>query len=209
MAGAIGCERDLPYMAPADQPINGYQLEGYVTDKLGIPVKGLKIALWYDFDYVDSDSTQSRQFVVDDSTKIARVVVLDMQHRLKRVLYQGKASLGALDYEFDMRDSTGLLLPTGIYTVSFTLGGVQRASFLDVIDGMVTAITDSLGHYIITNDFLPVGFYPAPIYAGDGYTFIGNYEVASDVALEFYLPTHRSVSVTLTQNQVTRLDYRI
>ncbi|HTY35725.1 MAG TPA: hypothetical protein VMH23_01370, partial [Bacteroidota bacterium] len=130
MAGAIGCERDLPYMAPADQPINGYQLEGYVTDKLGIPVKGLKIALWYDFDYVDSDSTQSRQFVVDDSTKIARVVVLDMQHRLKRVLYQGKASLGALDYEFDMRDSTGLLLPTGIYTVSFSLGGVQRASFL-------------------------------------------------------------------------------
>lgn len=209
VAGVLGCERDLPYMASADQPVNGYQIEGYVTDKLGIPIKGLKIALWYDLDYIDSNTPPSRQFLVDDTTAIARVVVLDPQNKLRRVLFQGHAKLGFLDFEFDLRDSAGVLLPTGIYTISFSLNGITKGSYSQVVNGAVTAVTDSLGHYVIPNDFLPIGFYPAPIYAGDGVTFIGNYQISPYVYLEFYLPVHRSASVTLTQNQITRFDYRI
>jgi hypothetical protein len=209
MAGVLGCERDLPYMATADQPINGYQIEGYVTDKLGIPIKGLKIALWYDLDYIDSNTPPSRQFLVDDTTAIARVIVVDPQNKLRRVLFQGRAKLGFLDFEFDLRDSAGVLLPTGIYTISFSMGGVTKGSYSQVVNGAVTAVTDSLGHYVIPNGFLPIGFYPAPIYAGDGVTFIGNYQISPYVYLEFYLPVHRSASVTLTQNQITRFDYRI
>jgi hypothetical protein len=209
MAGVLGCERDLPYMATADQPINGYQIEGYVTDKLGIPIKGLKIALWYDLDYIDSNTPPSRQFLVDDTTAIARVIVVDPQNKLRRVLFQGRAKLGFLDFEFDLRDSAGVLLPTGIYTISFSLNGITKGSYSQVVNGAVTAVTDSLGHYVIPNDFLPIGFYPAPIYAGDGVTFIGNYQISPYVYLEFYLPVHRSASVTLTQNQITRFDYRI
>jgi hypothetical protein len=209
VAGVIGCERDLPYMAQADQTIDGYQVEGYVTDKLGIPIKGLKIALWYDLDYIDSDAPPPRVFLVDDTTKIARVVVLDQQTRLKRVLFQGRARKGELDVDFDLRDSTGTLLPTGIYTVSFSMGGVTKGSYTQVINGAVTAVTDSLGHYTIPNDFLPVGFYPAPVFTGDGATFTGNYQVSSFIILEFFLPVHRSASVTLTQDQISRFDYRI
>ena len=209
MAGVIGCERDLPYMVSADQRISGYRIEGYVTDKLGIPIKGLKIALWYDLDYIDSNNPPSRQFLVDDTTKIARVAVLDQQHKVRRLLFQGRAKLGFLDFEFDLRDSTGVFLPTGIYTVSFSMDGVVRSSYTQVIDGTVTTVTDSLGHYVITNELLPIGFYPAPIYAGNGVTFIGNYQISPYVLLEFYLPVHRTASVTLTQDQLTRFDYRI
>ena len=209
VAGVIGCERDLPYMVSADQPISGYRIEGYVTDKLGIPIKGLKIALWYDLDYIDSNTPPSRQFVVDDTTRLARVVVLDQQNRVRRVLFQGRAQLGLLDFEFDLRDSSGVLLPTGIYTISFSMNGVIRGSYSQVIDGAVTAVTDSLGHYVIPSEYLPIGFYPAPIYAGNGVSFIGNYQISPYVILEFYLPVHRSASVTLTQDQLTRFDFRI
>lgn len=209
VAGAPGCERDLPYMATADQSISGYQIEGYVTDKLGIPIKGLKIALWYDLDYIDSNAPPSRQFLVDDTTAIARVAVLDQQNKLRRVLYQGRARLGYLDFEFDLRDSAGVLLPTGIYTIRYSLAGVTRGSYNQLINGAVTVVTDSLGHYVIPNEFLPIGFYPAPIYGGDGGPFNGNYQVSPYVVLEFYLPAHRSASVTLTKDQITRFDYRI
>jgi hypothetical protein len=209
VAGVIGCERDLPYMVSADQPISGYRIEGYVTDKLGIPIKGLKIALWYDLEYIDSNPPPSRQFLVDDTTKVARVVVLDQQNRVRRVLFQGRAKRGLLDFEFDRRDSAGVLLPTGIYTISFSMDGATKGSYYQVINGVVTTVTDSLGHYIIPNEFLPIGFYPAPIYAGNGITFIGNYQISPYVVLEFYLPVHRSASVALTQDQITRFDYRI
>ena len=209
VAGVLGCERDLPYMTSADQPINGYQIEGYVTDKLGIPIKGLKIALWYDLDYIDSNTPPSRQFLVNDTTAIARVVVLDPQNKVRRVLFQGRAKLGFLDFEFDLRDSAGVLLPTGIYTISFSMGGVTKGSYSQVVNGAVTAVTDSLGHYVIPNELLPIGFYPAPIYAGDGVSFIGNYQISPYVYLEFYLPVHRSALVTLAQDQITRFDYRI
>jgi len=207
--GVTGCERDLPYMVPAVQPINGYQLEGYVTDRLGIPVKGLRIGLWYDFDPLDNSTPPSRQFFVDDSNKIARLSVVDLNNRLKRVLYEGRARLGLLDHEWDLRDSLGRLLPTGVYMVNFSMNGISKGSYTVVINGAVTAVTDSLGHYSISNDLLPVGFYPAPLYASDGTRFLGNYRITPFVILEFYLTVHRSVALTLIQDQVTRFDYRI
>jgi len=209
LAGVIGCERDLPYQAPSDKPISGYRIEGYVTDKLGIPVKGLQIALWYELDYVDNDNPPVRSFVVKDTSQIARIAVFDQANRLRRVVFQGRAPLGALDYLWDLKDSTGAPAPTGIYKVVFSLNGVVQSSFTQVINGAVTAVTDSLGHYSIPNELLPVGFYPAPLYSQNGSTFTGNFQVSSFVILEFYLPVHRSSAVTLTQDQLTRFDYRI
>ncbi|MCX6133456.1 MAG: hypothetical protein NTU47_06535 [Ignavibacteriales bacterium] len=208
LASVTGCERELPFMAQVDQSIDGYRIEGYVTDKLGIPVKGLKIALWYSLEFVDN-IPPVRQFNVDDPTKVARVVVLDQQNRVRRVLFQGRANPGILGFEFDLRDSAGALLPTGIYTVRFSMDGVTKGAYTQVINGAVTAVTDSLGHYAIPNESLPIGFSPAPIYSGDSAKFIGNYRVSSYPILEFYLPVHRSASVSLTQNQLTRFDYRI
>jgi hypothetical protein len=209
VTGMSGCDRELPYMVQADQPINGYRVEGYVTDRLGLPVKGLKIALWYDLDYIDSNNPPIRQFLVDDAAKLARVVVLDQQNRVRRVMFEGRRAAGVLDIDFDLRDSAGALLPTGIYTIKFTMDGVVKGAYTQIINGAVTAATDSLGHYIIPNELLPVEYYPVPIYAGDGQRFIGNYQVSSYIVLEFYLPYHRSATVPLTQDKITRFDYRI
>lgn len=206
--GLIGCERDLPFTVPPPVPINGYQVEGYVTDRLGIPVKNLPIALWYEFDYVDGNPP-NRIFYVDNSNATCLVRVLDIQKNVLRVLYQGRAPLGVLDVSWDQKDSLGQLVPTGIYTVDFREAGVPKNSYTTIVNGNITAVTDSLGHYTIPNDRLPVGFYPAPLYSNDDTNFLGNFQVSSYIVVEFYLTAHRSTSVTLTPDQVTRLDFRI
>lgn len=208
LVGMMGCERDLPFVVPPPTPISGYQIEGYVTDRLGIPVKNLPIALWFEFDYIDGNPP-NRSFYVDNSNVTSLVRVLDMNRNVKRVLFQGRAPLGLLDVSWDNKDSLGQLVPTGIYTVDFRQGGVPKNSYTTIVNGNVTAVTDSLGHYTITNDQLQVGFYPAPLYSDDDTNFLGNFQISSYVVLEFYLTQHRSTSVTLTPDQVTRLDYRI
>ena len=208
LVGMVGCERDLPFVVPPPVPINGYQLEGYVTDRLGIPVKNLPIALWYEFDYIDGNPP-NRTFYVDNSNATCLVRVLDANKKVKRVLFQGKAPLGTLDIPWDRKDSLGQPVPTGIYTVDFREGGVLKNFYTTIVNGNVTVVTDSLGHYTITNDQLQVGFYPAPLYSNDDTDFLGNFQISSYVVLEFYLTSHRSASVTLTPDQVTRLDYKI
>ncbi len=208
LVGVEGCERDLPFVVPPPEPINGYQLEGYVTDKLGIPIKNLPIALWLQFDYVDGNPP-SRTITVDNSSVVSLVRVLNQKSRVMKVLYQSKAPLGTLDLTWDQKDSLGNPAPTGIYTVEFREGGLFKSSYITVVNGNISAVTDSLGHYTITNDLLPIGYYPAPLYSNDETTFIGNFQVSTDVVLEFILSPHRSAAATLTQNQVTRLDFSI
>lgn len=205
----VGCERDLPYSTPPDEPISGYRLEGYVTDRLGIPLKGIRIALWYEFDYIDKSPAPPREFFVDDSTKPVRVKVLDQSKRTIRILFDRRGWLGSLQIEWDKKDSLGKPVPTGIYTVDFTVADVSRGSYLIAVNGAVTTSTDSLGHYSIPNELLPVGFSPVPLYNEESMKFLGNYIVSSFVVLELYLDVHRSAAITLTKNQVTRFDFRI
>ena len=61
-----GCERELPFESSLGQSINGYRVEGYVTDRLGVPLKNVRIALWYDFNPIDDQTPPVRDFLVDD-----------------------------------------------------------------------------------------------------------------------------------------------
>ena len=206
--GLLGCQRDLPYVAQqSETPISGYQLEGYITDALGTPVKGLRIALWYDYYFLDNVAPPPQQFTVDDTTKVALVVVTDLTNNVKRVLYQGRSKLGDLHISWDKTDSLGRPVPSGVYKIIFTEGGVTKSSSTIVVEGAVTAVTDSLGHYVVYSGSFPIGFSPAPLYSSSDGTFLGNYEIATDIRLEFYLDPHRSAYLTMTPDQVTIFNY--
>jgi hypothetical protein len=114
-----------------------------------------------------------------------------------------------LNVEWDKKDAFGRLVPSGIYTVEFNLNGVHKASNTVIVDGAVTAVTDSLGHYIIPDQNLPIGFYPVPRYSSYDSEFMGNYSITSLVSLELYLDTHRGTSFSVTKDQITRYDFVI
>jgi len=207
LGGVSGCGRELPFEVPAEKPIVGYQIEGYITDRLGVPLKGVRVGLWYDYEYVDTLRTPSPTFFVDDSTKIARVQVLSRSQRVVAVLFEGRTHVGLVDTQWNKCDAYGNLAPSGIYTVNFSLNGVSRASYAIVVDRAVTAVTDSLGHYVIPDENLPVGFYPVPRYSSADSQFFGNYRITPFVVLELYLDFHRGASLSLTKDQITRRDF--
>jgi len=205
----LGCERELPFQAYPEKPIVGYQIEGYVTDHLGIPLKGVKVALRYDYEFVDTVQLPSADFFVDDPTKNVLIRVLDRNHNVRAILFEGLSAVGRLNFEWNKRDSFGSLVPSGVYTVDLSLNGVSRASYSVVVDGAVTAVTDSLGYYMIPDESLPVGFYPVPRTIDLDPSSYGNYRITPLMSLELYLDVYRWTSVTLTKDQVTRHDFVI
>jgi hypothetical protein len=202
-----GCQRDLPYQTSPEQPIAGYRIEGYVIDHLGVPLKGIRVGVWYDYEFVDTFQPPSSSFFVDDSTKNVVVRVLDRNQNVRAILLEGHSPVGPLDVEWDKRDSYGNLVPSGIYTVDFSQNGVHKASHTVLVDGAVTAVTDSLGYYAIPDENLPIGFYPVPRYSSYDSQFMGNYSITSSITLELYLDVHRGTSVSVTKDQVTRYDF--
>jgi hypothetical protein len=205
---ASGCERELPHEATVSQSITGYQIEGYVTDRLGVPVKNVRIALWYDFNPTDNTIAPSRSLYVDDPSKTVLLRVLDIQNKVVRILFAGRAPVGDLDYRWNKTDSLGKLAPSGVYKIEFQLGGVIRNSYTQIVNGAISAETDSLGHYMIPDKNLPIDFSPAPLYSSDGSSFLGNYQITPFVVLEFHLDFIRRASLTLKRDEITRFDLR-
>ena len=209
LGGVLGCQRELPFQASAEQPIVGYQIRGYVTDHLGVPLRGVRVAVWYDYGFVDTLQPPSTAFFLDDPSKNVEVRVLDRYQKLIAILIEGRPPLGPLNVDWDKKDAFGRLVPSGVYTVELTLSGVHKASYTVIVDGAVTAVTDSLGYYSIPDQNLPIGFYPVPRYSSYDSQFIGNYIITSSITLELYLDTHRGTSVSVTKNQITRYDFVI
>jgi hypothetical protein len=207
LGGVLGCQRELPYPTSPEKPIAGYQIEGYVIDHLGVPLKGVRVAVWYDYEFIDTLQPPSTTFFVDDPTKNVEVRVLDRNQKVRAILFEGRAPVGPLDVEWSKKDSYGNSMPSGIYTVDYSLNGVHRASYTVVVDGAVTAVTDSLGYFSIPDENLPIGFYPVPRYSSYDSQFDGNYSITPSIYLELYLDIHRGTSISVSKDQVTRYDF--
>lgn len=209
LGSVLGCERELPFQASAEKPTVGYQIEGFVIDHLGVPLKGVRVAVWYDYEFVDTLQPPSSTFFVNDSTKNILVRVLDRTNKVRATLLEGRFRVGPVNVNWDKRDALGKPVPSGVYTVDFSVNGVSRSSYTIVVDGAITAVTDSVGHYAIPDENLPVGYYPVPLYSPYDSRFIGNHSIASSISLELYLDIHRGASVSVTKDRITRHDFVI
>jgi hypothetical protein len=203
------CERDIPPTAGAETTV-GYQIEGFVLDGLGNPVRGLPIALYYDYGLVDTGPPPSKTFQPGDPNDVVRVTVFDRSNRPLRTLFQGKAlEEGFLEIDWDQKDVVGNPVPSGVYTVQYIVGGQTKKSYPVVVSGNVTARTDTSGRYVIPDEYLPVDFYPVPLYSADSSSFLGNYRITPYVILEFQLQPSRYAYVMLTRDQITTFDFRL
>ena len=203
------CEREIP---PVAEPVTttGYQIEGFVLDGLGNPVRGLPIALYYDYELVDTGPAPSKIFRASDPSAIVRVTVFDSYNRPLLTLFQGRPpEEGGLEIDWDQEDAFGNPAPSGAYTVQYIVGGQTKMSYPVVVSGNVVTTTDTSGHYIIPDQYLPVGFSPVPLYSADSSSYLGNYQITPYVVLEFRLQPSRYGYVILTQDQITRFDFKL
>jgi len=197
----VGCERQIP-VAPVQQaPINGYQIEGTMTDGLKRPLVGVSIRMYYDPTYVGSDSVPNRSYMPQAASEFVLVRVYNAGGLFVKLLFQGTISDTSITVLWDGRDASGAPAPSGLYTVRYSVGSEVRTSYPFIVDGNITAVTDTAGHYSIGNINLPIGSV-VPYF--NGTTFLGWYRIDPSVFLEVQAPSlNRTYHIALDVNVIT------
>ena len=206
--GLLGCEREA--LVVPDEAVEGYEISGKLIDGLGSPLVGIPVRLYYDFQYIDDGEPESPNFQVTNGAQVIRVSVYDSEGLLVRTLYNGTYPVGTMRVEWDRKLSSTVFASNGVYTVQFRVDGELRKSYPVIVDEMVTAMTDSVGFFVISNKHLPVGFYPVPLYTEDNAVYLGQFRITEVVLLEFVLPTFSKLAlVTLTKGSTTPVNVTI
>lgn len=164
------------------EKISGYQINGSVTNQSGTPLANVNVRLYYDEKRISYSPADTVIAVVTDTNRIATVQVFSVSDILVRTLFSGKMRLGVVPrYSWDGRNDKGIEVASGYYLIRYKFDTVVVKESPVVIDGKLTAQTDSSGRFVIRNENLPVGK------TYDKYiqnTFQGEYLIGSSVILE-------------------------
>lgn len=179
----VSCERPMP--TDTTKRIDGYRIEGKVTDRFKRPVASVEVRLVYYFNFVDTEPPPSRGIVVVQNSTLVTVRVFSLADQPLWTLFQRNVAAGDFEYLWDGKDGLGNIVPSGIYKVKYIVGSADTANtYTLAITGGKVATSNSEGVYQIDQERLPVGFAPVPLYLDNG-TFDANYQVDSRVRLEF------------------------
>jgi len=201
----LGCERDTQLLSV--DPTIGYKVQGTVTDRIGNPVVGVNVRVWYDYDLVDRNPAPPKDFTVTDSTKTVSVIVRNRADQVIRTIFSGTLPPGNRTYDWDMKNVNGNDPPAGMYAVHYLVDGVSQKSYSVMVSGTVVSLTDVQGQYTIPDDNLPIGFYPVPIYSPDKSVYFGNHRIGPSVRLAFTTTARaKEVVVNLSKNVVKKVD---
>lgn len=201
----LGCERDTQLLSV--DTTTGYKVQGTVTDRIGNPVVGVNVSVWYDYDLVDRNPAPSKDFTVTDSTKTVSVIVRNRADQVIRTIFSGTLPPGNYTFDWDMKNANGNDPPASMYTVHYLVDGVSQKSYSVTVSGTIVALTDVQGQYTIPDDNLPIGFYPVPIYSFDKSIYYGNHRIVSSVRLAFVTAARtREVVVSVSKDVVKKID---
>ncbi len=206
----VSCEREF-LVPPQDEEIDGYEIRGTVRDRLGNPLRNIPIRIFYDFVLVENSPPPPTEFEVTNSAQVIRVAVFDRLNRQRLVLYNGTHPLGTMDIRWNKKDVNGRDMPSGVYTVHYIIDGQTRKSYPVTVTGTVSARTDSSGAFRIGDEFLPVGFFPVPLYNSDSTRYFGLHRITEGVGLQFLFDERppRNVFVTLFKGVPSRVELSV
>lgn len=176
----LNCGREIPLESQPPTAVNGYRIEGTMSDGLGRPLMDLPVRLFYDPAFSNTDSIPDPGYA--GTNEFVRVSVYDSDANPVRQLFSGVVQETTIVITWDHLDDGGNAVGSGLYNVEFVVGSQIRKSYDVIVDGNVTAYTDSLGHYVIREKNLPVGA-TVPYYNGGN--FLGWYRLDPSVYLEF------------------------
>lgn len=206
-----GCEREIPLLVERDDPdeIEGYQISGKLSDRIGNPLQGVAVSLSYDYVFVNDDPPPTRTYQVPQGSDTVVVQVVDRKGFPLRTLFRDRISPGPLTVDWDTRDGAGTLVPSSVYHVQYLVGNDVKHSYPVTISGRGVATSDSLGRFNIPDEYLPVDFYPVPLQSADGSRYLGNHRIIPYVTLRFTAEgINRGIYLSLIKNEVKRLELK-
>ncbi len=202
----LGCEREIP-IDPSSREVEGYLIEGYVTNRFGTPLGHVDIKLDYDLILVDQNDPAPRYYEVTSSSEFVSVIVQEEKGGFVRTLAANTFPRGRIEYAWDQKLVGGDPAPSGIYHVRYMVNGQQRHSYPVLVTDVVTARTNAGGFFVISDRRLPIGYQPIPVFGTNDSFFYGNHRIGSRVFLGFVVGGKtRTLSVHPTRNRATRFD---
>jgi hypothetical protein len=197
-----GCDRQIPILENTN--INGYEVQGTVTDQVGNPIPNVTVLLDYAADRLYPDSVATRRYFVQDPSVPIQAVVADWSNQVIRVLTPLQNFYGWYEVHWDGADSTGSVPPSGIYYVEYLMGGAIKFSYNQLVSGGKVATTDARGKYTIPIQYLPIDSSSVPEFSSFDSSFVGNLFISNRVFLTYLYPNHaQQVARTLDKNRVT------
>jgi hypothetical protein len=197
-----GCDRQIPF--PENTSINGYEVQGTITDQVGNPIPNVTVLLDYTADVIPRDSAATRRYFVQDPSVPIQAVVADWSNQVIRILTPPQNFYGWYEVRWDGADSTGSVPPSGIYYVEYLVGGIIKFSYSQLVSGGKVATTDAGGRYTIPIQYLPLDSSSVPEFSSYDSSFVGNLLISNTVFLTYLYPNHvQQVVRTLDKNRVT------
>jgi len=200
---AVSCREIEPYYDP--EYVQGYQVSGILTSSNGIPIDSAGVQLNYYFRYYSDEPVDTAEAIVNDSSQFIDVSVYTKEHVFLKTLYSGRAGFtGPIPYVYwDGKDSQGVSMPSGKYLLRYEIDSVFIKYSTTILQGQISAVTDSWGRFVIPNEYLPVGEI-FNIYYLSGQYYI-TYQVEPRIALVFIRGDKRTdyYTVELQKDKIT------
>lgn len=202
LLASAGCERQIPILG--NPAINGYEVQGTVTDQVGNPIPNVKVFVDYSAEVSPPDSAVSRSYFVAGPIALVQAIVVDWQNHVVRILAPLRQYSGEYEAIWDGKDSTGSVPPSGIYYVQYLVDGVVRFSYNQLVNGGQVAETDLTGQYTIPIQFLPIDSSSVPYFSPYDSSYVGNLLISNFVFFTYTYTNHtQQVARSLDKGQVT------
>ncbi|MBI2620086.1 MAG: hypothetical protein HYW57_08405 [Ignavibacteriales bacterium] len=199
------CKREIP-LSTDTEPINGFRIEGTVSDGLGRPLAQVQIRLFYEFIFESNTPEPSRSYALRASSESVEVRVVDASNRIIRTVFSGLVTDSVITVLWDGRLADGSEAAGGKYTVQYHAGGSERASYVVLVHGTVSATSDVNGRFIIPQESLPLAQTGIPLYSLTD-QFLGLHATGRRVELELKAGTTvKSILVNVEENFLTRVN---
>lgn len=196
------CREILP--VEQEENITGYQINGSVTNQSGTPITNVNVLLFYDEQKISNTQTDTTVAFVTDTNQVVTIQVFSIKNILVRTLFTNKMRIGPVPrFSWDGLNDKGVEVSSGFYLVRYKIDTAVVKESPVVIDGNISARTDSNGRFVIPNEYLPVNK-TYDKYLQD--TFQGAFLISSSVVLELVSGTLvKTGRVYLKKDKVTKV----
>lgn len=130
------------------QPVN--QLTGIVTDTEGNPIADAGILMVYELPETNNRPSTGIYFSLPETTQVLAAIFSDGYQDTVRTLADGLLPPGQHEFNWDGRDSEGLIAPSGVFHYVLIMGEHVSDAAFSILHSDYPADTDPTAYHFLT-----------------------------------------------------------